>query len=144
MSVVRTNLGNTRERAGQLRFEPVATISATNVQDAIVEVEADIAALTAPLREVTAAGAVTVNATETGVAINKTVGEATTVNLPPSASRNGLDVIVKDMKGDANTNNITAVPNGSEKIDVSRTQDIINVNLASRRYRPVSGGYLRI
>lgn len=38
MTTTKTNLGNTRERAKQLRFEPVGTIEATNVQDAIENV----------------------------------------------------------------------------------------------------------
>lgn len=37
MTILRTNLDNTRERAKQLRFEPVGGIAATNVQDAVEE-----------------------------------------------------------------------------------------------------------
>jgi hypothetical protein len=61
------------------------------------------------VRTVTAAGAVTVAFTDYLVAINKTVGAATTVNLP-AAPPAGTTFRVKDGKGDANTNNITVVP----------------------------------
>ena len=62
------------------------------------------------IRVITAAGAVTVSATtDYYVCVNKTVGAATTVNLPASPVT-GLTYIIKDCKGDANTNNITITP----------------------------------
>lgn len=67
-------------------------------------------------REVTAAGAVTVDADDAeDIIINKTVGAATTVNLPSAADRT-RSVRIIDGKGDANTNNITIVPATGEKI----------------------------
>lgn len=67
-------------------------------------------------RLVTAAGAVTVAADDADdILINKTVGAATTVNLPLSASRT-KPVKIVDAKGDASTNNITIVPQSGEKI----------------------------
>lgn len=60
-------------------------------------------------RTITAAGPVTATTADYIICINKTVGAATTVNLPPSPSA-GLTFIVKDCKGDANTNNITVIP----------------------------------
>jgi len=66
--------------------------------------------LSVPTRVVTAAGAVTVSATtDFFVCINKTVGAATTVNLPSSPAT-GLYYKIKDCKGDAATNNITVTP----------------------------------
>lgn len=67
-------------------------------------------------REVTAAGAVTVAADDADIIyINKTVGAATTVNLPSAASRI-KSVTIVDAKGDAATNNITIVPVSGQKI----------------------------
>jgi hypothetical protein len=67
-------------------------------------------------RNVTAAGAVTVDAvSDDTIFINKTVGAATTVNLPAAATRSGAIKIV-DGKLDAATNNITITPNGAETI----------------------------
>lgn len=61
------------------------------------------------LRVVTAAGAVTMAANDDVVVVNKTVGAATTVNLPSSPSTSQRHTI-KDGKGDAATNNITVTP----------------------------------
>ncbi|QUS39565.1 hypothetical protein RPMA_12500 [Tardiphaga alba] len=67
-------------------------------------------------RLVVASGAVTVSADDADiVVIDKTVAAATTVNLPPAADRTKAVKIV-DGKGDANTNNITIVPQSGEKV----------------------------
>lgn len=68
-------------------------------------------------RIVTAAGVVTATAADYAILMNKIVGAATTINLPTAASRTGLPLIIKDYKGDADTNNITVVANGAETID---------------------------
>jgi hypothetical protein len=60
-------------------------------------------------RVVTAAGAVTVATSDYYIGVNKTVGAATTVNLP-AAPTTGTTFIIKDEKGDAATNNITITP----------------------------------
>lgn len=70
-------------------------------------------------REVTSSGAITVSAsTDYLILVNKTVGAATTVNFPAGTSSSGgnLSFAIKDKKGDANLNNITIVPNGSDTI----------------------------
>jgi hypothetical protein len=67
-------------------------------------------------RVVTAAGAVTVSADDADIIyINKTVGAATAVTLPLSASRT-KPVMIVDGKGDAKTNNITISPQTGESI----------------------------
>ena len=77
------------------------------------------------IRIVTAAGAVTVANTDHTIIVNKTAGEATTVNLPAGADAGaGKVYVIKDGKGDAATNNITITPNGSETIDGSATKVI--------------------
>lgn len=60
------------------------------------------------VRVVTAAGAITAS-TETILAVNKTVGAATALTLTSTPIK-GFIYIVKDAKGDANTNNITISP----------------------------------
>jgi hypothetical protein len=75
-------------------------------------------------RTVTAAGAVTVTTADYTVYINKTVGAATTVNLPASPAT-GLEFRFKDLKGDANVNNITLTP-ASGTIDGAATY-VMNV-----------------
>lgn len=56
---------------------------------------------------------------EAAVVVNKTVGAATTITLPPSQAAGSplREVIVQDAKGDAGTNNITIVPAGSDTIN---------------------------
>ena len=76
-------------------------------------------------RSVTAAGAVTISATtDYFICINKTVGAATTANLPGSPTA-GLTYEIKDCKGDAGTNNITVTP-ASGTIDGASTFVISN------------------
>lgn len=60
-------------------------------------------------RIVTAAGAVTVTSADDVVEVNKTVGAATTVNLPASPAR-GQTCTISDGKGDAAINNLTLTP----------------------------------
>ena len=85
--------------------------------------------LIAPIRTVTASGAVTVSAaTDYYICVDKGTGAATTVNLPASPTT-GLTYVIKDCKGDAATNNITITPN-SGNIDNTSTY-VISTNLAS-------------
>lgn len=66
-------------------------------------------------RTVTAAGAITVTAADYYIIINKTVPEATTVNLPASPLT-GVPYVIKDGSGNASVYNDTIVP-GSGLID---------------------------
>jgi hypothetical protein len=65
---------------------------------------------------ITAAGDVTVQPNDGLIILNKTVGAATNVNLPAAALKVG-DVKIVDWKNDSDVNNITLVPNGTEKIN---------------------------
>jgi hypothetical protein len=62
-------------------------------------------------RIITASGNVTVQASDNIILMNKTVGAPTTVTVPaPSAAGCAARLlIIKDMKGDASTNNISIV-----------------------------------
>lgn len=77
-------------------------------------------------RVVTAAGAVTVTSADYLVVVNKTVGAATVVNLPVAGSVTGQVYVIKDGKGDANTNNLTLTPSAGN-IDGAATY-VMNVN----------------
>jgi len=70
----------------------------------------------------TDSGGYTVGTTETVVVINKGTGASTTVTLPSSPNTDRL-LIIKDGKGDANTNNITVSGNG-KNIDGSSSNTI--------------------
>jgi L-ascorbate metabolism protein UlaG (beta-lactamase superfamily) len=78
-------------------------------------------------RVVTAAGAITVTSTDYCVMVKKTVGAATTVNLPVMSS--GESFVFTDAKGDAATNNITVTP-ASGTINGAATY-VINTNYGS-------------
>lgn len=73
------------------------------------------------------------------IIINKTVGAATTVTLPASASKVGKVKIV-DFKGDAGTNNITVNPNGSEKFNGNASSWVISGDGASVVFDPIPTG----
>ena len=75
--------------------------------------------VSAAVRVITAAGAVTVTTSDYIICVKKSVGAATTVNLPASPST-GDQYIIKDCNGDAATNNITVVP-AAGNIDGSGT-----------------------
>lgn len=68
-------------------------------------------------RTITTVGVQNVLPTDVVLLFEKTTSGASTVNLPTSATRQGAPVIIKDLTGDANTNNITLVPSGTETID---------------------------
>jgi hypothetical protein len=70
----------------------------------------DIIATLTVLRVVTASGAITATSADHIIEVNKTVGAATTVNMPSCASNAGLQLIIIDGKGDAATNNIALTP----------------------------------
>lgn len=129
MTTVQTNLRNTREAADQIRYRPTTDVPATDVQRAIDQVGEDVATViaSANIREVNAAGAVTVTNADGIVLINKTVGAATAVNLP-AASTVDHPITIKDMKLDAATNNITITP---DAVDVNGIDGMANLVISN-------------
>jgi hypothetical protein len=88
---------------------------------------------------VTSGATVNAAAADGLIIINKTVGSATTVNVPASASKIGKLKIV-DWKGDAGTNNITIVPNGTEKFNGNLSSWVIAADGGSVILDPISTG----
>jgi hypothetical protein len=86
---------------------------------------------------ITAAGDVTVQPNDGLIVLNKTVGAATNVNLPAAALKVG-DVKIVDWKNDSDVNNITIVPNGTEKINGLTSWKLAGQG-ASIILKPVSG-----
>jgi hypothetical protein len=89
---------------------------------------------------VTAAGDITIGLTETYIRLNKTVPAASNIVLPASATRNGLELIVKDVAGNAATYNFTFVPFGSETID-GLSSYVGTMNFQTIRLKPRTGGW---
>jgi hypothetical protein len=140
MVQVMTNL-TTRESARKTRFEPIGAITQTNVQKAIEQ------AVTTPQ----AIAGTSVNSasspylpliTDTVLYVD-TSGGAIEIDLAPSAARNGLALTVKDVTGNAATNNITIKPNGSETIDgyTNANPLLVTANFGGFRLNPITGGY---
>jgi hypothetical protein len=78
---------------------------------------ADPTGLSEQLREVTAAGAQVVTATEPGLIINKAVASPTPVTLPTVASRLGKPVRIVDWRGTVDfANPLTVTPAGGQNI----------------------------
>lgn len=80
------------------------------------------------IRVVTAAGAIVGVVTDGTVVINKTVAAASTYALPTTATA-GQIIIIKDGKGDANTNNITVTAaSGNVEGVIGTTGYVITTN----------------
>lgn len=108
---------------------------------AIVPISTLVNNPTATVRVITAAVAVTVGNSDALIAMNKTVGAATSITLPLSSAKNGAVRIV-DFKGDAGTNNITVNAAGSDKFNGNLTSWTIASDGGSILLSPLSGvGY---
>lgn len=146
MVVVRTDLGTTRESARRLRFEPAVTMSATNVQKAIEEVEADAAAALQPLTTPTVVTA-TGNVAVTDVVVQTNQIAAIVLTLPNSVtwatqnSKYGLPLSVFDISGNASTNNVTFNTTGGQTISGLASGALkITTDYGGFRFEPKSGG----
>jgi len=103
-------------------------------------------------RIITGAGAVSVLTTDIVLVFQKSPSGASTVNLPASATRVGAPVIIKDLTGDANINNITIVPSGTETLDgfsaaaaAANGVAVLSIDYGSMWLVPLtSGGWFRI
>jgi hypothetical protein len=84
-------------------------------------------------RVVTASGPVQMTDSDCMVFINKIASEATTVTLPLSP-KDGMFVVVKDMKGDADINPITVVVSGG-------TLDGLSQFIMSNNYQSMMFAY---
>lgn len=134
MTTVETSLRVTRDSAKLTRFEPVGTIEATNVQDAISELATDQQPIT-PTSVTTTPYAVT---TETLLWVDTSAG-AMEIVLPAGVARGGRKLEIKDITGDANANNITVTPAGAETID-GLAPWVININYGSLVIDPKPAG----
>lgn len=93
----------------------------------------DLTGFSEELRQVTAAGAQVISATETGIVVNKAVASPTPVTVPLSSTRFGRPIRFADWRGNVDiANPLTITPTGAEKIQ----------NLASWEASSLSGGGL--
>lgn len=87
-------------------------------------------------RIITTSGNVTATSSDRIILLNKTSGAATQVTLPSSPTA-GTVITIKDMKGDAATNNITVVPASGTIDGVSSV--VMSTNYASVDFVCISG-----
>jgi hypothetical protein len=106
-----------------------------------------VSAALSPYRIITTVGAASVLATDVVLLFEKATSGASTVNLPASATRVGAPVTIKDLTGDANTNNITIVPAAGETIDgfsaaaaAANGTAVVNVNFGAIQLYPLTSG----
>lgn len=143
MVTIRTGLG-IWEAARRVRFEPVGTIIATDVQTAIQEVESDAAGSLQPLTSPTPIN-VTGAVPATAVNVQTNQAGAITLTLPLAAtwaainSKYGLPLSIFDISGAASTNNVTINFTGGETAS-GLTSLTINTNYGGYRFEPKSGG----
>ena len=78
-------------------------------------------------------------ATDSFLQVNR--AGAVTVNLPTAASRSGYPLMIKDISGAAQTNNITINKNGSDTIE-GLSSIVINSAYGGYALYPITGGWI--
>lgn len=143
MTQIATNLGNTREESRQMRFEPVGTISAVNVQKAIEEVSSETPD-TPPAPTVVTGAAAVIPSTAAFVYVN--FAGTVALTLPDStawlaANQLGLPLTIQDISGNANdtTNKITITRAGADTINGATSVEIVSP-FGGYKLRPPAGG----
>jgi hypothetical protein len=140
MVQVMTNL-TTRESARKTRFEPTGAITQTNVQKAIEQAVTTPQAINStPINFASSPHLVALSET---VLYVDTSGGPIEIDLQVAISRNGLALTIKDVTGNAATNNITIKPTGSETIDgyTNANPLLVTANFGGFRLNPITGGY---
>ena len=106
-----------------------------------------ISASAGSYRTITYTGNVTVLPTDVVLILNKSTSGPSSILLPNAATRGGTPVTVKDMTGDAFTNNVTFVPAIGETIDgfsasaaAANGVAVIGSDYASKTLSPFSSG----
>lgn len=138
MVQVSTDLRDTFESARRIRFEPTLPFTATNVQDAIQQ--GNTFPKTIVVTPVTPGMSPYSPPSDSTILLVDTTAGPVTINLPPGAARNGLELTIKDAGGNASNNAITIVPDGAETID-GLTPMLIDSNFAGLKLGPTAAGY---
>lgn len=145
MSVVQTDLRQTRPSARETTYSPLAPLIAYNVQNALDQLQAEVttASVTPPAivpKQIAfAQSPYTVLPTDYLIDVD-TSGGAVTINMMTSGARNNLEVTIKDTTGNASTNNISVVGSGAETSDGLATY-LIASDFGSYKFKPKTGGY---
>lgn len=136
MSIVKTDLRLTRERAAQVRYYPTSGITATDVQGAIQQVAS--ASIPVPKSVTPGMSPYTPLPTDTLLLVDSTTGPVT-IAMPLSSTRT-LDLEVKDAAGQSAVNAISVNRTAPDTIDGLTTYPI-DSPYASAKFGPKTGGY---
>lgn len=137
MAVMKTDLGDLKENAKRLRFEQQGSITATNVQDAIVQAATNPPGISGTSVDV-AMSPYAVLPTDTVIYVD-TSGGPVTIAMPAPAARNTLPLTIKDVSGNANANNITI---SGQTIDgIASPNYKINMDFGGVRLYPRTADY---
>jgi len=145
MAIVQTDLRATRPSAREISYSPVGPLTAYTVQGAIEQLQAEITTSSvtppaiAPKTITFAMSPYTVLATDYLLDVD-TSGGAVTINMMLAAARNNLELTVKDVTGNASTNNISVVRASAEAIDGLMTY-LIASDYGANKFKPKTGGY---
>jgi hypothetical protein len=142
MVQVYTNL-TTRESARRERFEPTGNVTATNVQTAIQQVDAEAAGKVeqvGTIRKPASAANVAILTSDIEVGID-TRSTAVSATLPSAAAwsaqnPNGLELVLNDYFGNAATNNITPSLFAGDTFAYGSVTPTVNANFGLLRLRP--------
>ena len=102
---------------------------------------------TYPYRIVTTPGTVSISSSDYVILLQKGASGASTIQLPQASIRNGAPIIVKDLTGDANTNNDTFATYSGETIDgftasaaAANGLAVIDIDYGSKELYPLASG----
>lgn len=143
MTQIRTDLRNTRESATKIRSQSFNAITATNVQDALTGLDAEISGkvpVVGTARFPASAASVAILSTDVEVGIDTTAAAVATP-LPSAASwaaanPNGLELTIFDHTGSGAAHNITPSLNGADTW-VQGVAPVVASNFGLLKLRPM-------
>lgn len=143
MTIARTNLNGTVERAGIVRFEPTGNVTATSVQTAIQQVDTEAAGKlpqVGTIRKPASGATIAILTSDIEVGLD-TRSTAVSATLPSavawaSANPNGLELSLVDYYGNAATNNVTPTLNGADAFAYGGVTPKITANFGVLKLRP--------
>lgn len=152
MSIISTDLGNTRESARRLRVSPTGGITQTNVQKALEQLDTGKTSKIGTARAPAANATIAILTTDIEVEID-TTATAVSATLPSAsawstANPNGLELTLIDINGHAATHNITPTLNGADTFYYGGVTPVIMANFGLLKLRPtgtptINGWYVR-
>jgi hypothetical protein len=142
MVQVTTNL-TTRESARRERFEPTGNVTATNVQTAIQQVDAEAAGKVAQvgvIRKPASAATIAILSSDIEVGID-TRTTAVAADLPSAVAwsaqnPNGLELVLNDYYGNASINAVTPSLFAGDAFAYGTVTPVITANFGLLRLRP--------